>query len=249
MRIPILAAALIALSPGITASAQTAPHRDSATILAQSPAADWRPLDPERTLYVDLPAGRVVIELAPTFAPLHGANIRSLVREHYFDGLWIERAQDNYVVQWGDPDAKKSLGSAKSAVAPEFSRPITSADHFIPLPDPDTYAQHTGFLDGFPVGWDTSSGQTWLTHCYGMVGVGRDVDPTSGSGSELYAVIGQSPRHLDRNVTLIGRVVKGVELLSVMPRGTEAMGFYAKLNSARLSAPSASPRTFRRPSG
>ena len=61
-----------------------------------------------------------------------------------------------------------------------------------------------------------------------MVGVGRDVALTSGSGAELYAVIGNAPRHLDRNVALVGKVVRGMELLSVMPRGTADMGFYAK---------------------
>jgi peptidylprolyl isomerase len=39
-------------------------------------------------------------------------------------------------------------------------------------------------------------------------------------------VIGQAPRHLDRNVTLLGRVVSGMELLSVMPRGSGTLGFY-----------------------
>jgi peptidylprolyl isomerase len=58
------------------------------------------------------------------------------------------------------------------------------------------------------------------------VGVGRDNAADSGNGSELYAVIGQSPRHLDRNITVVGRVVQGIERLSMMPRGTGAMGFY-----------------------
>jgi peptidylprolyl isomerase len=61
-----------------------------------------------------------------------------------------------------------------------------------------------------------------------MVGVGRDLDVESGSGAEMYVVIGHSPRHLDRNVALVGRVVKGMELLSSLPRGSMEMGFYAK---------------------
>jgi len=58
--------------------------------------------------------------------------------------------------------------------------------------------------------------------------VGRDETADSGSGAELYVVNGHAPRHLDRNVTLVGRVVKGIELLTTMPRGTAAMGFYEK---------------------
>jgi peptidylprolyl isomerase len=214
-------------APALGAHKAAAP-KTTADVIAQSPASDWRPLDPERTLYMDLPAGRVVIELAPAFAPQHFANLKTLVREHYFDGLWIERAQDNYVVQWGDPDAKKATGSARTKVAAEFDAPIAASKPFTALPDPDTYAKQTGFTDGFPVGRDPASGKAWLAHCYAMVGVGRDNAPDSGPGTELYAVIGNAPRHLDRNVALIGRVVQGMELLSVMPRGTATMGFYDK---------------------
>lgn len=61
-----------------------------------------------------------------------------------------------------------------------------------------------------------------------MVGAGRDTAPDSGGGTELYAVIGHAPRHLDRNVTLLGRVVQGMELLAALPRGPGPMGFYDK---------------------
>src|SRR6185369_319990 len=96
------------------------------------------------------------------------------------------------------------------------------------LPDPDVYASEVGFWDGFPVARDPQTQKMWLVHCYGMVGAGRDVSADSGGGTELYVVIGQAPRHLDRNVTLIGRVLQGIELLSSLPRGTAAMGFYEK---------------------
>src|ERR1700683_4297996 len=61
-----------------------------------------------------------------------------------------------------------------------------------------------------------------------MVGVGRDLDVRSGSGAEIYVVIGHAPRQLDRNVTLVGRVVQGIELISSLPRGTGNLGFYEK---------------------
>src|SRR5262245_39327409 len=65
-----------------------------------------------------------------------------------------------------------------------------------------------------------------LAHCYGMVGVGRNLSPDTGTGGELYTVIGHAPRHLDRNIALVGRIVQGIENLSSLPRGTEALGFY-----------------------
>ncbi len=210
------------------AHAQPAKPPTSADILAAAPAADWRAIDPENTLYLDLPAGRVVIELDPAFAPQPVANIKTQVRERYFDGLFIERAQDNYVVQWGDPDARRPLGSAKTSLPAEYSRKTAPNEAFTALPDPDTYAPQTGFEDGFPAARDPARGEAWLTHCYGMVGVGRDVPPDTGSGAELYAVIGNAPRALDRNIALVGKVVQGMELLSVMPRGGGAMGFYDK---------------------
>jgi peptidylprolyl isomerase len=218
-----------------------------ARVLADSKASDWRPLDPENTLYLDLASGRVVIELAPDFATQHVANVKALAREHYFDGLAIIRAQDNYVVQWGDPNAdkpdlKRKIKNAKATLPAEFDRSIESRVPFTKLPDRDAYASEVGFSGGFPVARDPQSGRMWLVHSYGMVGAGRDVPADSGGGTELYVVIGHAPRQLDRNVTSIGRVVQGIELLSTLPRGTGAMGFYEKpeqhvpIKSVRVAA-------------
>jgi peptidylprolyl isomerase len=96
------------------------------------------------------------------------------------------------------------------------------------LQDQDVYAPQVGFIDSWPVARNPAKAQEWLTHCYGMLGVGRDTSPDSGSGVELYVIIGDAPRHLDRNVTLSGRVVRGIELLSSLPRGTGNLGFYEK---------------------
>ncbi|MGI8840288.1 MAG: peptidylprolyl isomerase [Caulobacteraceae bacterium] len=229
----LLVAALLAAAPA-GASAQAAQAQASAgasssmdQVLAASPASDWRAIDPANTLYLRLATGVVVIELAPAFAPNHVANIKALVRGGYFDGLAIVRVQDNYVVQWADPDGKRPVGAARRTLKAEFERPYDGGPPFTPLPDPDTYAPLTGFSDGFPAARDPRTHETWLTHCYGMVGAGRDTGADSGGGTELYAVIGNGLRQLDRNVTLVGRVVKGMELLSALPRGTEALGFYA----------------------
>jgi len=204
-----------------------------ADALARSKPEDWAPPDPENTLYMELPAGRVVIVLAPNFAPNHVNNVKSLAREHYYDGLAIIRAQDNYVVQWGDPNAEKldlarKILKSKRTLPPEFDRDIDPKLNFTRLPDGDVYASEVGFSDGFPVARDPKSSKTWLVHCYGMAGAGRDTAPDSGGGTEIYVVIGHAPRHLDRNVTLFGRVVSGMELLSAVPRGTGPLGFYEK---------------------
>jgi peptidylprolyl isomerase len=210
-------------------------------LLEASSPAEWRRPDPENVLYMDLPAGRVVIELAPAYAPRNVENIKRLVRQKYFDGLSVYRVQDNFVAQWGDPDEKKDLGGAPKKVVPEFTRPMAGVD-FVTLPDRDAYAPETGFSQGFPAARDSAAGRAWLTHCYGTLGVGRDNDEDSGNGAELYAVIGNAPRILDRNITVAGRVIRGIELLSALPRGTENMGYYAKpeqrtpIRQARMAA-------------
>lgn len=197
-------------------------------VLAASQPADWRSPDPEQVLYLELASGRVVLELAPAFAPEHVANVKALVREGYFAGLSIVRVQDNYVVQWGDPELKKPIAGARRTLPPEFERAATGLDLTL-LPDPDTYAPEVGFVQGFPVARDPASGKAWLVHCHGMFGAGRDNAADSGGGAELYVVIGHAPRQLDRNVTLLGRVLSGIELLTVLPRGGAALGFYERV--------------------
>jgi peptidylprolyl isomerase len=226
----------------VVAADDSRPAPTMPEVLAASKPSDWRPLDPENTLYLQLETGRVVIELAPAFSPQHAANIRTLVRQGYFDGLAIYRSQDNFVVQWGGPDSKRGPGKARATLPPEFTVEWTPTLPFTRLPDVDGYAPVVGFSGGFPVGADPQTGQAWLAHCYGMVGAGRDNDVETGNGAELYVVIGHAPRHLDRNIALVGRVVGGMELLSALPRGTGPLGYYAKpeqhvpISSIRLAS-------------
>ena len=220
-------AILIALLLAASATAQDRPTM--ASVMAAATDDDWRPLAAENSLYMRVAGGTVVFELAPEFAPRHIENLRKLVNARYFDGLAVVRSQDNYVVQWGDPYAGtadgRSQDPAESSVAPEFFREPGELG-FLRLDSNDPYADEVGFVNGFPAARDSSRGRVWLTHCYGMLGVGRANAPDSGSGAELYVVIGHAPRHLDRNVTLIGRVVSGIENLTTLPRGTGPLGFY-----------------------
>lgn len=225
--------ALLALLLPLVASAEDAPTRPTmASVLASAPAEDWMPVAADRLLVMRLDRGQVLIELAPAFAPQHVDNIRTLASEGYWDGLAILRSQDNYVVQWGDPNAddakwRRPLGKARDTLRAELDREASGLP-FLRLPDPDAYAAATGFSLGFPVGRDADNQRSWLLHCYGMVGAGRGDAADSSTGAELYVVIGHSPRHLDRNITLVGRVIEGIEHLSTLPRGSGALGFYAE---------------------
>lgn len=233
--------ALLSALPALagSAAAHAAKSTDTpsvARILAQSRRSEWRRPDPQNLLVMRLPSGRVTMELDPTYAPLHVANIRTLVREHYFDGLAIVRVQDDFVVQWddpegddgGDPRKVRPLGRAKATLPPEFTRPIAPSLPWVGLPDGDVYAPQVGFAGDFPAARDPAAHATWLVHCYGTLAVSRDDAPDSGNGSGLYVAIGQAPRRLDRNLTVVGRVVAGMERLSALPRGHGPLGFYTQ---------------------
>ncbi len=228
-----LALSLLALTAFAAHAADAPAYRTVNEIIAASAAEDWRAPDPENTLYLELDRGRVVFELAPWLAPKHATNIRALIRERYFDGLAIVRSQDNYVVQWGDPDADdaakaRPLKNAKAKLDAEFTVPWRDDMAFTRIPDDDGYAPVVGVSDGFWVGRNPKSNEVWLTHCYGSLGVARGNESDSGNGAQLYVVTGHAPRHLDRNIALIGRVLSGIELLSTLPRGAPPMGFYEK---------------------
>ena len=222
-RSPISLLFLVLCAPAANASdAPTMPE-----VIAAASAADWRTIERQNTLYVELESGAVVMELAPKFAPAHIDNLRKLINGGYFDAASIIRSQDNYVVQWSGPDiAEGDLpGGAARRVAAEFYReagglPVSRLD------SRDAYAAEVGFSDGFATGRDGPSGRAWLAHCYGALGVGRGAETDSGNATHLYVVTGHAPRHLDRNVTLIGHVIDGIEHLSSLRRGTGELGFY-----------------------
>ncbi len=237
-------------------------------IVAAAPAADWAAIAPSDLMVMDLaPLGakprRVVIQLMPApFSQGWVSNIRKLVAARWYDGVSVNRVQDNYVVQWGDASEKKALPEGL-AVVPQSEYITTFKDgmferfaddegghqiaHLLSDHEPsvdgkptrfdDPYATNISFAGGFPVGLNFTMqhdrgnyvhvpNDVWPSHCYGMVGVGRNMPPDTGTGAELYTVIGHAPRHLDRNIALVGRVIEGIEHLSSLPRGTGALGFY-----------------------
>ena len=196
-------------------------------IVTAAPAAAWAAIPAEDLLVLDLKAGgQVIIQLAPQFAPVHVANIRALARAHWSDKSAIYRVQDNYVVQWGNNETEQPLPASVVAKPPaEYHRALKGLSVH-PLGYPDAYAPRAGFALGWPIAYDPKGATANLIHCYGYVGVGRDLSPDTGTGGELYAVIGHAPRHLDRNIALVGRVISGMEHMSALPRGTEALGFY-----------------------
>ena len=220
-------AALAALSVLLVGSAPPPKLPTPNDIVAAAPSDAWKTIPSDDLLILDMKeGGRVVIELAPAFAPVHVANIRALSRAHYWDGASVYRVQDDYVAQWGLNDSGKPWPKGVEPKPPaEYQRSLRGLA-VTPLGSSDPYAPAAGFADGWPVAYSPGGGWMNLAHCYGSVGVGRDLSPDTGTGGELYAVIGHGPRQLDRNIALVGRVVDGIDHLSSLVRGTGDLGFY-----------------------
>lgn len=233
---PPLVAGLVMVSTGYQpaqppsrpapAGGATAPSR----VVAESAPADWQEIAADDLLVMEFgDGGRVVIQLAPSFAPVHVANVRTLARAGGWARATVYRVQDNYVTQWGNGGNRAAQGAPPAGVVEqppaEFERPLDGLTPR-PLGFPDAYAAMTGHAAGWPVAYDPRARVAWLPHCYGTVAAARGNAPSTGSGSELYAVIGHAPRALDRNLAVVGRVIDGMALLSARPRGSGNLGFY-----------------------
>ncbi|WP_298468960.1 peptidylprolyl isomerase [uncultured Erythrobacter sp.] len=280
MRHALLAAATLALT--LPASAQEAPEGAPSPnqIVDAASAEEWVVIPPEDLLVMTLAPDaegnerEVVIQLMPApFSQGWVSNIKTLARAKWYDGITVNRVQDNYVVQWGDPghDNPES-GETETKPLPEGLKVMGEDEYFTWVSDQqipwmwsvtgriasrsagtppgfqinptavprfsDPYTSAVSYSGSFPVGlWFGGDGpasfgslpaKAWPVHCYGMVGVGRSYSPDTGSGAELYTVIGHAPRHLDRNIALVGRIVHGMEHLSSLPRGSGALGFYTE---------------------
>ncbi|OYU33386.1 peptidylprolyl isomerase [Novosphingobium sp. PASSN1] len=240
----LLSAALLASCSAAPTSAPTSTLAPT-EIIAAAPASDWAPIAASDLLVMDIgpeiASQRVVVQLLPVpFSAGWTSNMRKLAAAHWWDGTSINRVQDGYVVQWGDPDGEDK---AKAKLLPPGLKVMTDAEYTTASGSPeltaalpkieqgshvtyakDSYASKVEFRGGWPLASDAAA--IWPIHCYGTVGVGRDYPPDTGSGAELYAVIGQAPRQLDRNIAVVGRVIEGMEYLSSLPRGTGDIGFY-----------------------
>lgn len=272
-----LTAALALALPATAQESEPAGAPSPGEIVAAAPAEDWVAIAPEDLIVMTLaPDARgkprqVIIQLMPApFSQGWVENIRTLARARWYDGIAVTRVQDNYVVQWGDPDAEDAAKAKPLPpglkIEPETAYLTPYRDGLVrqtwgregrvpaiyelssppgrgsmaavdsgPFKFNDPYTHWVAFAQGWPValtrvlrddGQQSAPEKVWPVHCYGMVGVGRGYSPDTGSGAELYTVIGHAPRHLDRNIALVGRVVEGIEHLSSLPRGTGALGFY-----------------------
>ncbi|WP_017666257.1 peptidylprolyl isomerase [Porphyrobacter sp. AAP82] len=273
MRTLLLAAsAALALTVPLAAEEAGKPaYPGPSEIVAAAPASDWTAIPAEDLLVMTLAPDTdgkprtVVIQLMPApFSQGWVHNIRLFARAKWYDGISVNRVQDNYVTQWGDPNYDNPEATGKPKPLPQGLKVMGEDEYSVLWSNVpsifhhaddlmvkggerldrmmkgkeafrgDPYAALTLASNGWPVA--SEGGQAWPTHCYGMVGVGRNLSPDTGSGAELYTVIGHAPRHLDRNIALVGRVIEGMQHLSSLPRGSGALGFYTAEEAAKRTA-------------
>ena len=234
----------------LLAAAQAAPAAPPAPPLPSDPiAGDWRLIPDDELLVMTLAGNRtVVIRLAPRSAPEHVANVRRLAQAKWWDGQSVYRVQEGWVAQWGDPNDDEPGKPSLRKPMPGDVVKVPAAEYdiatFAPaqrLSRADAYSTASGITaDGWPVATDGKA--SWVTHCYGTVGVARDSSPDTGSGSELFTPIGQAARRLDRNYTIVGRIIEGMQYLSALTRSDAPLGVYATaaertpIVSARLAS-------------
>lgn len=177
-------------------------------------AADWQLIPADNLLLIETEKGPVTVELNPEFAPQHVARMRALSAKGGLDGERFYRVIEGFVAQGGlqDEEAIADWPTLEN----ENDSPY-GGEGFVPLGNEDLFASEVGHIDGFAVGRDESLDQEWLLHCPGAMAMARDVDLDSGS-TEFYIVL-DAQRYLDRNLTVFGRVIDGMDHVQALKRG------------------------------
>jgi len=183
----------------------------------------WRVLDINNTVLLTLPQGKVVIELAPQFAPKNIAQFTRLIKKSFYNGEKFYRVIDGFVAQAGPKNgSEKDKSIALLAIENQWEAGKNWS--FTPVQTDDLFAKQTGFKQGFAVATDNKN--AWLTHCPGTLAMARGNKADSAS-SHFYFVIGQAPRYLDKMMTIVGRVVYGMEHIQAIQRTSVIAGEYA----------------------
>lgn len=212
------AIAVVLLAAGLASPALADPlegRKSGGDILAAATADDWRALDPENTLYIEVETGRVVVALSTTLGRPHAERMKALAREKFYDGLSFYRVIEGFVAQGGDPfEVRKSENS--KPIAAQFEEAPPEKFDFFALADKDGFARQVGFVESLPTGYDKKSKTAWHLHCAGAIALGRN-DEKDTASTEFYVAL-QPQRYLDRNMTVFGRVVSGMEHLQALRR-------------------------------
>lgn len=187
----------------------------SSSVVAQE---NWQSLDPENTLIIESSKGRIFLEMRPDMAPKSVERVKLLTREKVYDGLQFHRVIANFVAQTGNPNNRDGGGTSHPNLAPEmmFKQKLDTGEIFASNGSDSA----SGFLGSVPfqatpiteaIKSIKGSLRAWGAHCPGVAGMGRN-EARDSANSELYFML-DSARRLDRDYTVFGRIVVGMDIL------------------------------------
>ena len=146
-------------------------------------------------MILKLKDGDVKVELFPDIAPKHVERIKTLANEGKYDNVVFHRVIEGFMAQTGDVQFGNS-----------------SSDKF----DLDRAGTGGSSLPDLPAEFSD------IPHEKGVLSMARSSDPNSGN-SQFFICFESAP-HLDRNYTVFGKVVQGIEFVDMIKRGKGSSG-------------------------
>jgi peptidylprolyl isomerase len=204
-------------------------------------AADWRTPDPDNLLVIDTNKGQIVVELSPELAPQSAERLRTLARQHFYDGQSFFRVIDGFMDQTGDPLNTGEGGSKLPNVPGEFTFRRDPTTPFVTVAQPD--GESIGFIGVMPVASQpqalmsmTKDGKVgaWGLFCPGILGIARANDPDSAN-SQFFLMRDSYPK-LEKQYTTAGRVIVGEDVVKAIKLGEPPTPPMDKMITVRLAS-------------
>ena len=149
----------------------------------------------ENTMILKLKDGDVVIELFKDIAPNHVKRFQNLSKEKKYDGVVFHRVIDGFMAQTGDVQFGNS-----NLQSYDLKRAGTGGSNY-----PDLKAE---FND--------------LPHERGTLSMARSANPNSANSQ--FFICFKAASHLDRQYTVFGKVVEGMEFVDLIKKGQGSNG-------------------------
>jgi peptidylprolyl isomerase len=248
---------MIAIS-GLVLAPVLAAAQDDTPAVYGAPESAWRVVDPENLMLIDTDYGRIGIELYPEIAPRHVAQIKTLVRRGFYDGIVFHRVINGFMNQTGDPTGTGTGDSDLPDIEAEFTFRRDTAAMPIEIIHkrnvspryPDRSQLGVGFHKALPVmtqpsaqSWGTKDGKVEASgiHCKGVTSMARAQSPDSANSQFflMRTARGSSAEGLNTDYSIWGRTVMGVDLVDRIKVGVngETPGFVPdKMNRVRIAA-------------
>ena len=178
----------------------------------------YRVPDPNTTLVVETTKGQIIVELSPTMAPNHVAQVVALAHDHFYDGQIFHRVIEDFMDQTGDPTGTGQGGSKMPNIKAEFT---VRHDTTFPM----AVASHPsgalmGFVGALPVESQVNElmplskdGKVtaWGLYCQGTLGMARDNDNDSANSQFFFMRAPNSV--LEKRYTAFGVVLSGLDVV------------------------------------